>query len=132
MTKYERAVYEMIEHSHAHLTARQVLEKLREAYPGVAQATVYNNLNCLCEANLIRRIPVQGMPDRYDMLQRHDHLVCMHCGRIEDIQLEDLSERLYSRLGKSFLFYDLKIYDLCPACRAAQQTEGGTYIKEEM
>ena len=132
VTKYAKKILEIISSSRSHMTAEQVFEALRQSCPKVALATVYNNLNRLWEEDLIRKISVEGMPDRYDRIQRHDHLVCMHCGRIEDIQLEDLSERLYSRLGKSFLFYDLKIYDLCPACRAAQQTEGGKYIKEEM
>ena len=51
-------------------------------------ATVYNHLHQLCEAGQIRRICVDGQPDRYDRMVRHDHLVCRKCGRLTDITLE--------------------------------------------
>lgn len=40
MTKYEKAVYDIINTSREHPTVEQVFEKLREAYPGVVLATV--------------------------------------------------------------------------------------------
>ena len=83
-------------------------------------ATVYNNLNKLWDSGLIRKVSIEGMPDRYDLAQKHDHLVCRHCGKIMDISFEDLTAPLRSQLGEDFLFYDLKVYYLCPECRAAK------------
>ena len=37
-------------------------------------------------------------------------------GRL-DIAFEDLTYPLRSQLGQDFLYYDLKVYRLCPACR---------------
>lgn len=45
MTKYAKKILEIVESSRSHLTAEQVFEQLREAYPSVVLATVYNNLN---------------------------------------------------------------------------------------
>ena len=118
MTKYEKAIYDIVVTSHEHLTVNQVYERLRERYPRVAPATVYNNLNKLWEAGLVRKVSVEGMPDRYDWMQKHDHLVCRRCGKIMDISFDDLTAPLRSQLGEDFLFYDLKVYYLCPACRA--------------
>ena len=42
---------------------------------------------------------------------------CKHCGEILDIAFEDLTYPLRSQLGQDFLYYDLKVYRLCPACR---------------
>ena len=121
MTKYEKAIYEIVETSHAHLTVNQVYERLKDDYPKVVPATVYNNLNKLWESGLIRKVSVEGMQDRYDSAHKHDHLVCKHCGKVMDISFEDLTAPLRSQLGEDFLFYDLKVYYLCPACRAAQE-----------
>ncbi|MGN1008376.1 MAG: transcriptional repressor, partial [Butyricicoccus sp.] len=63
------------------------------------------------------KVSVEGMPDRYDIIQKHDHLICRNCGRISDISLNDLTGSLRDQLGQDFLFYDLKVYYLCPACR---------------
>ena len=121
MTKYERAIYEIIIASHAHLTANEVFEKLKLRYPAVVLATVYNNLNKICESGLIHKVSVEGIPDRYDRVQRHDHLVCRRCGAVMDITFRDLSETLREKLGEDFLFYDLKVYYLCSACREKEK-----------
>lgn len=122
MTKYERAIYDIINASHAHLTANEVFEKLKLRFPTVVLATVYNNLNKICEAGLIRKVSVEGMPDRYDTIKKHDHLVCKQCGRIVDVALEDLTVPLRDQLGDDFLYYDLKVYFLCSECKRNQMS----------
>lgn len=117
MTKYEKAIYNIVDTSHEHLTARQIFERLRADHPKVVLATIYNNLNQLWEMGLIRKVPIEGMPDRYDTIRKHDHLVCRHCGKILDIAFEDLTAPLRSQLGEDFLFYDLKVYYLCSSCK---------------
>lgn len=125
MTKYEKAVFDLVRTSHAHLTAQQIYERLRITCPRVVLATVYNNLNKLCQSGLIRRISAEGMPDRYDTTQKHDHLICRKCGKILDAALADLTAPLRGQLGEDFLYYDLKVYYLCPECRR-QESAGGT------
>ena len=117
MTKYEKEIYNIVAASHEHLTVNQIYGRLKELYPRVVPATVYNNVNKLWEAGLIRKISVEGMPDRYDWVQKHDHMVCTKCGRISDISFDDLTESLRSQLGEDFMFYDLKVFYLCPECR---------------
>ena len=116
MTKYEKAVYDLIATSHEHLTVNQVYERLKANHPKVVLATVYNNLNRLWMAGFVRKIAIEGMPDQYDSLQKHDHLVCRQCGKLTDISFDDLTAPLRKQLGQDFLFYDLKVYYLCPEC----------------
>lgn len=117
MTKYEKQIYEIVNGSHDHMTAEQVFESLKKSFPAVSRATVYNNLNKLCEANLIRRVTLEGSADRYDRVKRHDHLICQKCGKLSDVTLEDLTSPLQKQLGTDFLYYDLKVYYLCDECR---------------
>ena len=124
MTKYAKKILEIVESSRSHLTAEQVFEQLREAYPSVVLATVYNNLNRLWEEDRIRKISVEGMPDRYDRIVRHDHLVCRKCGRLLDVDLGDLTEQLEKKAGIPILSYDLKLVFLCEACRKKSQEKG--------
>ena len=121
MTKYEKAIYNLINISSEHLTANLIFERLKADYPNMVLATVYNNLNKLWEDGMIRRVSVEGMPDRYDRIQRHDHLVCKCCGRISDVTFEDLTSSLQAQLGEDFLSYDLKIYYICPVCRGSEK-----------
>ncbi len=65
VTKYAKKILEIVESSYSHMTAEQVFEHLRKTYPTVVLATVYNNLNRLWEENRIRKVSVDGVPDRY-------------------------------------------------------------------
>lgn len=123
MTKYEKEIFAIINTSREHLTVEQIFHKLKETHPNVVLATVYNNLNRLLKTELIRRVSIEGMPDRYDRMKKHDHLVCRHCGKLADITFEDLTASLHEQLGEDFLYYDLKVYYLCPECRKEQNRQ---------
>ena len=117
MTKYAEQILRRINESESHMTAEQIFLELKKTEPKVVQATVYNNLNALCQKGLIRKLSMEGSPDRYDKIQKHDHLVCQRCGALSDINFQDLTRDLESQLGEGILSYDLKVFYLCPACR---------------
>lgn len=120
MTKYEKQIYDIVNASREHLTADQLYGKLQEVYPAVSRATVYNNLNKLCDIGMIRRVSLEDSPDRYDRIEKHDHLVCQKCGKLSDVCCDDLTHMLKKQFGEDFLFYDLKVYYICPECRKEQ------------
>lgn len=117
MTRYAREILDLINQSKEHMTAEQLFLELKKREPRVVLATIYNNLNMLCEEGLIRKISVEGFTDRYDKIRRHDHLVCQKCGALSDICFEDLTENLKKQFGEGILSYDLKVFYLCPKCR---------------
>ena len=117
MTKYAKKILEIVEASRDHLTAEQVFMQLRETYPTVVLATVYNNLNRLGEEGRVRKISGEGMAERSDRTRRHDHLVCKKGGKLLDIDVGDLTMQLEEKVGIPILSYDLKLLYLCEACR---------------
>ena len=123
MTKYEKQIFNIVNASGKHMTADQVYGELRKIYPAVSRATVYNNLNKLCDIGMIRRVTLEESPDRYDRIEKHDHLICQKCGKLSDICFDDLTQSLKKRFGEDFLFYDLKVFYICPDCRRAQASE---------
>ena len=122
VTKYAKKILEIVEQSRSHMTAEQIFMELRRAYPKVVLATVYNNLNRLWQEDRVRKVSVEGMPDRYDRILRHDHLVCKQCGRLLDVDLGDLTAQLERKAGVSILAYDLKLVYLCDECRKKKGT----------
>ena len=124
MTKYGTKILEIVSASRSHMTAEEIFDTLRRTYPAVVLATVYNNLNRLLQEGLIRKVSVEGMPDRYDRIQRHDHLVCKGCGRLLDIDLGDLTAQLEEKAGISILSYDLKLMYLCENCKKKIERKG--------
>lgn len=123
MTKYEREIYQIITGSTNHLTAEQIYMEMKRKYPKIVLATVYNNVNRLWKAGMIHKVSVENMPDRYDRVIKHDHLVCQRCGRLADISFEDLTASLRRQLGEDFLSYDLKVFYLCPECRKQEEAQ---------
>ena len=125
MTKNAAYILEIINHSDSHLTAEQIHLQLKENHKSVAQATVYNNLSALCQQGLIRKISVEGYPDRYDRIRRHDHLVCRKCGKLSDVMLEDLTEQIQKQVSVPMLSYDLKVNYICDECLQKEKGEDG-------
>ncbi len=123
MTTYEREIYHIITSSVKHLTVEQIYAEMKNKYPKIALATVYNNVNKLWKAGKIRKVSVENMPDRYDRLTKHDHLVCQKCGKLADISFEDLTASLRRQLGEDFFSYDLKVFYLCPDCRTQEEKQ---------
>lgn len=123
MTKYAKKIMELINRSKGHMTAEEIFLELKKTEPKVVQATVYNNLNTLYREGLIRRLSIEGSPDRYDKILRHDHLVCKMCGVLSDITFQDMTGELEKQLGEGILSYDLKVYYLCPKCREKVKQE---------
>ena len=121
MTRNGKLILEIINNSTDHLTAEQVFFQLRQTAPKTVLATVYNNLNSLCDEGAIRRISIEGSPDRYDKIKKHDHLVCSRCKALSDITFSDLTASLSEQLGEPILSYDLKVNYLCPNCRKLKQ-----------
>ena len=117
MTTYAKKILELIEASDCHMTAEQVFDALRSTYPRVVLATVYNNLNRLCAQGAVRKVSVEGTPDRYDKTWRHDHLVCKYCGKLADVDLGDLTRQLKKTAGIPILSYDLKLLYVCEECK---------------
>ena len=75
MTKYAEQILTLINESDGHMTAEQLFLELKKTEPKVVQATIYNNLNTLCQKGLIRRMSIEGSPDRYDKIRKHDHFL---------------------------------------------------------
>ena len=75
-----------------HPTADQVYAFVAEKYPEISRATVYRNLNQLCEAGEIGRVKNPYGADRFDHIAgRHFHFICRKCGSLIDVKLTDVS-----------------------------------------
>ena len=117
MTKNAELIYNIICNSTSHPTAEEIYFRLKSEHGRVVLATVYNNLNYLCEGGYIRKIVMENAPDRYDKTIRHDHLICRECGAIADFYMDDITDSLEAKLGSPILSYDLKCSYICPECR---------------
>lgn len=117
MTKQRALILRLIRESRQHLTAEQIFLQAQKELPGIARATVYNNLIRLAEEGEIRKITFCGQTDRYDKSNiPHIHLICDGCGNVADHPSEGLKEEMENRLGFPINEYELAIHYKCPEC----------------
>ena len=118
------AVLESVERLGGHVDAATVARAARAALGSVSTQAVYDVLNALTEAELLRRIEPAGSPARYETRvgDNHHHLVCRTCGEVEDVDcvvgeapcLEPPEDRGFAIDEAEVIFWGR-----CAACTAA-------------
>ncbi len=120
--RYRELILQQLRQCDGHHTAEQLYLQVKEIQPGIAMATVYNNLAALVQDGQIRRVRIPDQADRYDKnMTPHDHLICDRCGRLTDIQLGNFSQALEETLGIHVSSYELRVHYVCPDCREPER-----------
>jgi Fur family peroxide stress response transcriptional regulator len=124
VTPQRVAIVEYVMNTDSHPSAEEIYKLIKKKYPMVSLATVYKTLELLTEMGVVLELSfVDGA--RYDAnIAKHVNVVCMNCGRIEDIGDESLAE-LESRIAKRSRYkinsarYEL--YGYCGECKSKIQ-----------
>ena len=71
-----------------HVAADAVAEAVRGDIGAISLQSVYDALDALVTAGLIRRIQPAGSPARFEdrVGDNHHHLICRICGRVVDVE----------------------------------------------
>ncbi len=109
----------------SHPTADELYLMVRDKLPRVSLGTIYRNLEIMAEEGIIRKIETRGKLKRFDgNTDKHLHIRCEKCDKIEDIFLDDYSElenflKKVMRNKKNFKFsdFELEIVGLCSDCQ---------------
>ena len=120
MTPQRRAIVEYLENAFHHPTADEVFVAVNAQFPLTSRATVYNTLNLLKEASLIREIARAGVVRFDPNLSEHHHFICRKCGRVEDLPWDaiapiDVSSLLRDQRVESF---DVTLHGVCSQCES--------------
>ncbi len=108
-----------------HPTAEQIYSELKAVVPSLSLATVYRNLNLLCELGKVQRLDTGETVDRFDAdISNHAHFICEVCQHVIDIPSEILSDQsIEKQLGSGYQVssHKLFIYGICPCCKQLKQ-----------
>ncbi|WP_313343729.1 Fur family transcriptional regulator [Sedimentibacter sp.] len=81
-------VLEYLTTNYNHPTADQIYNGLHDEVPTLSKTTVYNTLNSLIDANLVRAINIEDNEVRYDInTHDHGHFKCESCKNIYDFNI---------------------------------------------
>jgi Fur family transcriptional regulator, ferric uptake regulator len=124
LTGQRRAIIEAVFSTEQHFTADQLLAWSRQRDETISRATVYRTLPLLTESGLVRELDFGTDHVIYDPNYaehpRHNHIVCLDCGKIvefESDKLGELEQEIRDRFGFSVKSHRLRIMATCEEFR---------------
>ena len=122
MTKQRKLIYQIVKDSMSHLSAEEIFFRAKQVMPSISMGTVYRNLGLMVEDKELRKIPFKGKSDLFDAtMYDHDHAVCVECGKVVDIFIDDLKEKIKNSLDGDLQDYNLTINYICSDCLKKKQ-----------
>ncbi len=104
-----------------HPSADRIHKVIQRKYPMVSLSTVYKTLELLKEKRLVNEIEVDG-ETRFDAdTDEHINLVCMNCGKIDDVDESTLKEIQVKASRKSkylIVKSSFELFGYCNNCKA--------------
>ena len=87
---YQRIkILEYLNENITHPTVDNIFNNLVKEIPTLSKATVYNTLELLKDANLVKVITIEDNQTRYDTkVDSHGHFKCESCGSIFDFDVD--------------------------------------------
>lgn len=130
-TPQRKVILEELQKLNSHPTAVGLYEIVRQRCPKVSLGTIYRNLELLTGMGVIQKLEYSGAEARFDgNAERHDHLRCIRCGRVDDVDGPplDLSRAKGHDLGGyEILDHRLEFVGICPQCRRPKTPGDGKF-----
>jgi Fur family ferric uptake transcriptional regulator len=111
-----------LRHADGHLSAAEIYDQVREAYPYVDISTVYRTLTVLKDMRLVSETHMGGGDATFEWVatDRHHHLICRKCEHVIQIDHKYLN-KLGSDINKVTGFRPdidhFAIFGLCADCQ---------------
>jgi Fur family ferric uptake transcriptional regulator len=111
-------------HQHPHADTNALIALVRRELPEVSHQAVYDVLQALTTAGLLRRIQPSGSVARYEarVADNHHHVVCRSCGAVADVdcaigEVPCLTPSQHH--GYTIDEAEVIYWGLCPSCSGA-------------
>ncbi|NLN15069.1 MAG: transcriptional repressor [Tissierellia bacterium] len=110
-------ILEFIYNNKIHPTVDEIYKEIQKEIPTLSKTTVYNSLNALIDAGLVKVITIGEHESRYDIVtENHGHFKCDSCDKIIDFEID--IDAFASKELKDFeiIYKDVYFKGLCPDC----------------
>lgn len=121
LTPQRYAIYKYLLSTKSHPSAEMIYENIIMDYPTMSLATVYKTVKTLSEIGLVQELNVGEDNFRFDAnVSRHPHVVCLSCGRVDDIEGVDfsfLNKEAEKLTDYKIQDHQLYFYGFCSECK---------------
>ena len=121
LTPQRLMILRALRHAGGHVSAAQIAEQVRAAYPFVDVSTVYRTLDVLKRMRLAT-VTDMGSGDavfEWAPPEPHHHLICSSCGDVQDLghgYLEGLASAIERQFAFTADLHHFAIFGLCREC----------------
>ncbi|MBE6632132.1 MAG: transcriptional repressor [Ruminococcaceae bacterium] len=119
-SKQREAVKNLLKSVCCHPTAEWIYTELKKEHPNISLATVYRNLNVLCQMGEAVKIEVGDGTVRYDgMPENHYHFLCSECHDVMDVsrgELEGINKEIENKYNVTVDTHSIVFYGKCKKC----------------
>jgi Fur family ferric uptake transcriptional regulator len=123
-TAQREAILKTLYDHPGHFTPEDLYLLVKEECPqlNTGITTVYRTLNLLEENKLVTSLSfgIQGKKFELGNKSHHDHIICEKCGAIvefEDPDIENLQQKIATKLGFKLTSHLLQLYGICKKCQ---------------
>lgn len=110
-------VLEYLDENRIHPTVEQIYNALHDEIPTLSKTTIYNTLNTLSEAGIVKSLNIEDNEARYDIrTDEHGHFKCKKCEEIYDFEVDMDKVAVKDLEGFRIFSKDLYFFGICPKC----------------
>lgn len=113
------AILKRIMDINGHFTIEELQQIIINDGFRVSRSTVYNTVELLMDAKMLRRHVFEGMQAQYERITLpHTHLVCTTCGKVKEVRDTNFAAFMNARRFNAFNtdHYNLYVYGTCSTC----------------
>ncbi len=121
VTPQRRAILQAVIQGGEHSSLEEIYRRVKASLPGTNLATIYRDLNFLCELRILVAADVGSRNWVFELAgeKPHHHLICRTCGKVVRIEQEEV-QALIDRAEKEHEFYidmdHMALFGLCKEC----------------
>ncbi len=124
VTPQRQLILDVICESRGHMTPEEIYKHVHAQAPAVNRATIYRNLDFLCDMRLVVAAQIGGQM-HYEIAGEvpHHHLICRKCNKIMQIS-HDVVKGLFDEIQREKKFVidmdHVTLFGLCQKCQRAE------------
>ena len=120
-SKQRDTVLQLLSKKNYHPTVDDIYARVRLEFPKISLATVYRNVEHLCQMEKIWKIDMSGNPARYDgNMEKHFHVICERCSEVADVWPDKQLEQCINleSIAEDFTVtkYNIEFSGICDRC----------------
>jgi Fur family ferric uptake transcriptional regulator/Fur family peroxide stress response transcriptional regulator len=105
-----------------HKDVDEIYAEVIKTHPSISLATVYKNILIMTQSGVLVEVPLMGRKAKFEIKKDcHVHLVCSHCGDIQDEAFElvdsDKMQNVLRQKNFAYSSQELNIYGICENCQ---------------